>query len=568
VAAAAVVIAAGSWPLLFSDASFNTDWLNHLWYMWHQSVAIRELHAPSFFLNYSRGVFYPLYAFYGGTLYALVGTLSLMLGEAPLQAYVLSYLLGFAAAYGGWYWTARVFAVCGWRAHVPGLVFVTSSYYLTMIYAVGDWPEFLATSMMPLMIASGLSVLRAPRLRFGPALALVASSVVFFGSHLLTVVWGSTSLALVAVALFALIPSVRGGVSRAGVLRLAALVAPALLVSAWFLLPAVAYESHTAIAAAYPHFRELLRQTAPAVAASNLFTFSRAPASGFIVPLSLPVLALAWVLASIVLLARAQGPRRTWMRALLVIAAATLVLGVLMTHVGLILALPRAYATLQFSFRLESFVLLGLSGAIVAVLAMTRDGGSRLRRWTWLLAPIALVSVIGALEQAGAHPQGKGRATALDSYLTPPPEKLGQIDYLDTGLSGDEVTRPLPPAMFSLASVASSGHASVVVSVPAGGLVATNLRGGPELVHVTGAKIVGFDEQLDDVLEVSPPAAASQSPRAPSAGAPSATRISVGPAESFPVLAGRAISLLALVSLVAELVCIAAREPRSRRGSR
>ncbi len=141
-AAALVVIAAGSWPLLFSDATFNTDWLNHLWYMWHQSVAIRELHAPSFFLNYSRGVFYPLYAFYGGTLYALVGTLSLVLGEAPLQAYVLTYLLGFAAAYGGWYWTARVFGVRGWRAHVPGLVFVTSSYYLTMIYAVGDWPEF------------------------------------------------------------------------------------------------------------------------------------------------------------------------------------------------------------------------------------------------------------------------------------------------------------------------------------------------------------------------------------------------------------------------------------------
>ena len=41
-------------------------------------------------------------------------------------------------------------------------------------------------------------------------------------------------------------------------------------------------------------------------------------------------------------------------------------LGVAMTHAGLILALPRMYATLQFSFRLESFVLLGVSAAIVA----------------------------------------------------------------------------------------------------------------------------------------------------------------------------------------------------------
>ncbi len=434
--------------------------------------------------------------------------------------------------------------------------------------------------MMPLLIASGLSVLRAPRLRLGPAIALVAGSVVFFGSHLLTVVWGSTILAVVAVALLACVPGVRRCVTRAGALRLAALVVPALLVSAWFLLPTAAYESHTAIADAYPHFRELLRQTAPAVAASNLFTFSRAPASGFIVPLSLPVLAVAWVLASIVLLARAQRSRRTWMRALLIIVGVTLVLGVLMTHVGLILALPRAYATLQFSFRLESFVLLGLSGAMVAVLAMARDGGPRLRRWTWLLAPIALVSVIGALEQADAHPQGESRSTALDSYLTPPPEKLGQIDYVDSRLAANEVTRPLPLTTFPLASVARTGHASVVVRVAPGALVATNLRGGPELVHVTGAKIVGFDGQLDDVLEVSPHAAAPQgtrtlqgtrmpqSPQAPGAGGSAATRISVGAAAGVPVLAGRAISLLALAFLVAELVWIAARGTRSRRGSR
>jgi hypothetical protein len=557
------VLAAVSWPLLLSNATFNNDWLNHLWYMWHQSLAIRGDLAPSLFLNYSRGVFYPLYAFYGGTLYALVGTLSLLLGDAPLDTYILTYLLGFIAAYCGWCWTSRIFGVRGWLAHIPGLLFITSASYLTMIYALGDWPEFLAVSMMPLMIAAGLSVLRAPRLRFGPALALILSSVVFFGSHLLTVIWGSTCLTIVAAAFVACVPGVRRGVTRAGVLRVAALMVPALLLSAWFLLPTLAYESHTLIATAYPHYRALLRQTSYIVAARNLFTFSRAPASGSIVPAALPVLAIVWVLVSAAMLAWTRR-RGTWMRVLLVIVAATAVLMVLMTHAGLILALPRVYAALQFSFRLESFVLLGLSGAILAVLVIARDSSPRLRRWTWLLAPIAAVSVIGALEQTGAHPPGKSRATALASYLTPPPEHLGQLDYVDARLPVDEAQLPL--VEFPLSTVASDGHASATVHLPRDRLVATNIRGGPELVRVTGARIVGVGMGTDDVLEVTAGTSASQSGSAAGASAPARTAtISVGPAEPLPVLAGRAISLIAAVVLLAELASIAARAARFRR---
>ena len=85
-----LLIVALAWPLLFTDATFNKDWLNNLWYVWHQGQAIQAGHAPSLFVNYSGGVFYPFYAFYGGTLYVLTGTLSLALGDAPLQAYILT----------------------------------------------------------------------------------------------------------------------------------------------------------------------------------------------------------------------------------------------------------------------------------------------------------------------------------------------------------------------------------------------------------------------------------------------------------------------------------------------
>jgi hypothetical protein len=542
---ALVAIAAVAWPLLFSDATFNKDWLNHLWYMWHQSIAIRELHAPSLFLDYSRGLFYALYAFYGGTLYALVGTLSLALGNAPLQTYVLSYVLGFAAAYGGWYWTARSFGVRGWRAHIPGVVFVTSASYLTTVYVLGDWPEFMAVSMMPLLIAAGLSVLRAPRLRFGPALALAVSSVVFFGSHLITLVWGASVLAVVGVALLACAPAARRGVSRSGVARVAAVMVPSVLVSAWFLLPTAAYESHTLIAHTYPHFRALLRETMFTVGASSLFALSRAPTPGSIVSIELPILAVIWVLASIVLLVSGRSGG-TWTRVVVVIAAATTVLTVLMTHVELILALPRVYSTLQFGFRIESFVLLGISGAVLAVLAATVDSGPRLKGWTWLLAPIAVVSVIGAVEQTRAHPRGKSRSTALESFLTPIHERLGQLDYIDAQMPFNGAESPL--VSFPLAVAASRGRVSMVVSVPPDRLIATNIRGGPELVKVTGARIVGRNAQTNDVLEVTGPASASSE-----SGRPRLATVTVGPGTSFPVAGGRAISLLAILVLAGEL---------------
>ncbi len=552
---ALVVIGAVSWPLVFSSATFNNDWLNHLWYMWHQSLAIRDGHAPSLFLDYSGGIFYPIYAFYGGTLYALVGTLSLALGNDPLQTYVLSYLLGFAAAYGGWYWIARTSGVRGWLAHMPGLVFVTSASYLTMIYALGDWPEFLAVSMMPLMIAAGLSVLRTPRLRFGPALALAGSSVVFFGSHLLTMVWGSTVLAVVTVSSLVGTPGVRRRLTRAGVLRVAALVLPAAMVSAWFLLPTVAYEAHTLVAHAYPHARALLRQLMYTVAARNLFTLSRAPAPGTIVSLALPILAVAWVLVSIAMLAWRRR-RGTEMRVLLIVAIATLALTVVMTHAGLILALPRAYAMLQFSFRLESFVLLGISGAMVVVLAIARGGDVWLRRWAWLLAPIAVVSVIGAAQQTGAHRQGKDRSTAL-SYLTPPPERFGQFDYLDNRLR-EEYEEPLSQVYFPISTNASRA-VSEVVRVPPDRLVATNIRGGSDLLDVRGATIVGVDQRLDDVLELSETSGSHSASSASTHVTPPTATISVGPAAPLPVAAGRAISLIALAVLAGELGLLAVR---------
>jgi hypothetical protein len=59
-----------------------------------------------------------------------------------------------------------------------------------LIYGEGAWPAFLASSMMPMIVAAGLSILRAERSRLLPACALAGSTIVFFGSHNITMVWG------------------------------------------------------------------------------------------------------------------------------------------------------------------------------------------------------------------------------------------------------------------------------------------------------------------------------------------------------------------------------------------
>lgn len=560
-AAPLLLIGVLAWPLLFTDATFNKDWLNHLWYLWHQSRAIGANHLPSLFLDYSHAVFYPQYAFYGGTIYALTGTLSLALGDAPLETYVLTYLMGFAAAYGGWYWMSRMFGLRGWLAHAPGVVFVTSASYLMLIYALGDWPEFLGVSMMPLMIAAGLAAMRADRLRIGPAIALAGSAIVFFGSHILTVVWGSTMLILVGLALVVCVPRARRGVTWRGVLRVAAVLVPAILVSAWFLLPTAAYESHTVISNAYPHWRKLLRSTMYPVAARNLFTLSRAKASGTILTLSLPVLAIAWVLLSIPIL-WLTGRRGTWMRILLVLVGATVLVGVTMTHAGLILALPRLYATLQFSFRLESYVLLGASGALLAVLVLARDGSRNVRLWTWMLAPIMVVSVVGAIQQTDAYPPGKSRGAALTSYLVPPFARKGLLDYADADLN--YVEKRLPQVDFPPTTV-HGDRASTVVRLPAGQLVDTNIGGPPELVHVTGARIVGNDPEANDVLEIGGrPGASGRAGARRGRSAPART-ISLSAAGSLPVILGRLLTLLALVVLAVELALLAVRRRPAKR---
>jgi hypothetical protein len=540
IATAGLVIGLLAWPMLFTSSSLGGDWGLHLWYVWQQSHSLEANHQPTLFLNIDRAAFYPLFAFYGGTLYALVGTLSALLGGATIVAYVLSYLLAFAAAYGGWYWLGRMAGLGRWSGQVPGLVFITSGYYLTDVYSRGDWPEFIAISTIPMLVASGLCVLVAKRLTLLAGIALAASALVFFGAHNITLLWGSSILGILAVAIMVAVPRARRLVTLRGILSLACVLVPAALVNAWYLLPALAYGRRTNIVQTYGYAHSLHR-TNYLVAARHLFTFSRADASSEVAShafiTALPMLAIAWTIVGIAISLRFTAGG-AWRRVLWIFAGAAIALGLLMTHPGLVLALPAPYALVQFGFRLETWVLLSLSAALLALLVIARDWPRRWRTYSWAAIAVVIASVIGAAQQVERYPRAPARApiSADFRYIYPKaPRGEELLDYDDASLP---LVNPADaPEVDFPSSAIQHEEATIAVSFPAGRLVRTNLVGAPYLVSVQGASVVGRAVDGRIVLRMG-------------SGTAYTRRISVRPASSLPIVLGRLISILALLWLL------------------
>src|ERR1700760_1379720 len=544
VAGAPACILVLGWPMVFTSSGMAQDWSNHLWYIWRQSISIDHNHQPSLFLDYGGSVFYPFYAFYGGTIYALAGTLSLLLGHAPTTAYVASYVFGFVASYAGWYWLARTAGLGRWEAQVPALLFISSAYYLTLIYARGDWADFVAVSALPLLAAAALRVLLARRMPIGWGIVLACSALVFFGSHNITMLWAVSAFVIAGAVVALAVPQARRLVTRRGAIRVAAIVLPAALVNAWYLLPALAYGQRSSIASTY-EYGQSLRSLSILVNTQHLFTFSRASV-GESTPdfvLALPILAIAWVLLSIVISLRLRG-NAPWRRLLWIFAGLGIFFAVLMTHVGLILDLPRPYTLVQFSYRLETYILIALSAAAVAVMVLARSWPGRWRLWSWTAVLVLLASAVGAIEQVDAYPRGGGFPGVVvpDRYRVfeppQPPFSGGLGDYNDASLP---LVEPAGTPQGIVFPTTDGEEISLAVNLPAGTLVHTNLTGAPYLVAASGAKVVGHDQSGNMVLSLGPFEGSSHV-------------VTLKRSSRAPVLIGRIISRVALIALLLALV--------------
>lgn len=505
----AVVVLVLALPL-FTDRTFGFDWPDHLWLVWQQAQSIAQMGRPSYFLQAHQGVYEPFFAFYGGTFYAVTGAVADLIGHHPTVAFCGVLIAAFAGAYIGWTWLALQAGLRGWKAQMPGLLFVTAPYIIATPFGRGDVPESIGACAIPLVAASGLALLRAERVRPLPAATLVLASLWFTACHNITTLWGTTFLAATALVLAIAVGRKRVSVRRvAQTLGLAALGAA---INGWFLLPAIAYSGRVAISHGQLvgfEFDAWRLVFDPLRNAPETDTFG-------MLNTQMPVLAFAWALAVLAIAWRRMTP--PWRRfSAGMVAIVVALLALILTNMSIV---PRPWSEIQFPYRAQTYVALGVCAAVLAAVAavpfIARQSVRRIALGA--LATIAAFSFLQAVHQQWHQPsQIASRRLVYQPEGRYPPSWYAPFDYADVSL-------PVVPFVSvvgipgvtisggdgeSLLVVSTDGHSDInSVSFPSPGPkpIATNVYGGPYLVKVTGARVVGRTPTNELVIEPLAPA--------------------------------------------------------------
>lgn len=529
-------------PILLTDRTFASDWGNHYWLIYMQGLNIEALGEPSIYLQSTYlqgllGAFYPYYAFYGGTFYAVTGAIADLFGAE--FAVLLAYAGAIAANYLGWSWMARMAGVRGWRAQLPGLIAVTAPLAVTNLYGRGDIPEVIATSMLPLVAAAGISLVREPRLRLRDVVAFVVGLVFLTGSHALSLVWGVVFLALLAVVLIACQwPFVR---QRA--VRLLTIVWLALLagcVNAWMLVPALLYRSRILENEPDPISGTGTVYTDP----SRLFSIFRNsgdPVSFVHADLDteLPLLALIWALACGAIVWRLATPRARALGIGLVTVLAGLL--ALILHPALIGHLPEMLRYIQFPYRLLTYADFCVVGLVtLALAALERERASaRANAAVAALAAIGLFNlVISGVQNVEVRSWLSGRDKAIASSVHPPVSWYAPPQFAD---GEAPLVHPTLPRLL-IVPVKEGIRDSYRIEYPPGpaGTAQTNIATGAYLVDVSGATPVGRNQVGEMVVRLP---ASPQRPRV----------VTVSAEDSPAVVVSRWVSVVSLLGALAAL---------------
>lgn len=535
-----------------------------------QSRQIRATGLPSLFLNADPlGVFYPNFLFYGGTLYAVGGYLIVLTG-APVAVFVGMLVAAFCAAYGGTLWIARQAGVSGLAAHLPSMIVVAGAYYLSLAYGRGSWPELIATSTIPVLIGAALRIVRrgtAP----GPILALGIAAIFFSGSHDISFAWGTIFLAAVAVCLLvAWVPSITPEQGRRA-LVVAVVIGFGVMVNGWFLLPDVRYALHTGIALVQgiatsisDQFRRPAIVFDPFRARANHSPYLRSHFT------ELPVLVIGWVAVSAAILWRSPW-NRPLRRLFLLLGLLTVGLTVLLMDDGAWNLLPVALTHIQFTFRLETYIVMAIAGLVIVLLRTLDDlSATRIPSAPLSVSLIAIVFFGLGLaswqvwnSNAGFYPSSpaflQNRAAVLRYPNKTPPT---WYDFVFLGSFRDASARVvsthgrihLDPAKVTGSSTTQD------VTIPAGtGALASNIAAPTYIISIHGLRSVG--RTADGYLALQRPTNGKKT-----------VRITVSRANTTALRLGPPISLVGIIGLAAAVLA-SARLPtqlanrRSHRGN-
>jgi putative flippase GtrA len=563
VAIATLVILLVASPLLLTRDGFAPDFANELWLSSYQQHAISAHLHPTLFLQTQQVVFEPLFAFYGGTLFAITGGLGVLLGGSTVLAFEIMTVAAIAAAYGGLFWLARQLGVRGIAAHAPAIVFVTSAYYITDLYGRGAWPELLATSMLLLVIASALRVVRGPP-RVAPAVCLVAASVVFSGSHNISLLLGVTVTAL-ALAVYWIASGRPHELPWRRMAAAAGLFALGACLNGWFLVPDVGFSHDTLISTKINPWSATSIYNAAGLIFNPLRSAPANPEAPALY-LQIPVIALAWGLLAIPLAWRYKRLRAGVVTALAVVVG---LLVVIMSE-GVYSALPQLFQEIQFPYRLQTYVVLACAGLVMlGALALTR----RARNGRATGADRVLAGGLGLAIAFGV---------ALCAWQMWVPNTHGGIEgWFHSLTNRSEAVASVPPAL-PASWYASNSYGDRTLPVVGAerqiafnpsGLVnsdrvagrgvfppglqpfATNVSGGPNFVHVGGGvHVVGRTAQGTLVL-------------ARNRNGSGAIPFEVSPRQSGAVVLGRIVTLAAAAILLALGLATAVRWRRHSRVS-
>jgi hypothetical protein len=407
----------------------------------------------------------------------------------------------------------------------------------------------MATTAIAPLIASGVWLVRAPRWRFGPTLVFVVSTIVFTGSHNITLLWGSTAVVLAALILWLALGMPR----RLPIRRLAmlgGLGAASLAVNAWYLLPDIGYQQDVrahlqSLAVGGAHFFDT-----PQV----LFDPLRSVPAESTTPalyVQIPVWFLVWGLVTgIVLMWRRRSEerlRRFWigMVALIGVLLAMLMITPLWS------IMPFPFSEIQFPYRLGSYVFYAIAGLVlVNALALERSArekaaGRAVKRLRVGLLAVCAVSVGLCVWQQWAPStlfpgwSYTNREEALASVNQVPRTWYDPHSYND--IEAPVVTVPAGRELSIEPSAVHGDRFAAWMQAPAGlAPIQTNIAGGSYLVKVSGLVQIGRDAEGYAVVR-----------REREGSGP--VHVVVQTASSAGVVLGRAISIVGCIAVLAIL---------------
>lgn len=492
-----VLVACIAVPFIVRQNSWS-EWANTLWLLDLQTAHVSAHGLPSYFTDAAGSYFYPQMLFYAGPTLATLAYPSVVVGTWPVFAATTAF--SFGAASFGVSWTARNLGVPQRLAVVPGVLFATTPYMVSNLYGRGDWAELLAVGCLAVALGAGTSLL-CGRARSEPAvmgvLALAVAGVA--GTHNLTLFFGALFAPLVAISLTPLFRS-----SRRLILRRYVLVGGAALVGlavcGAFLVPNVWLASRTIIGRASGQWDFLTKANGFdrfGIIFDPLLGQPTAGAGTYVHTQTL-VLPLIWCLTI-----GSRAAARRWLEnrtalALGLLGAGATAVTFLIVHPSWWRSFPPWLRTIQFPFRLVTFLALLTVIMVAVLLAAPKVRQSRLAIGILLAATAWQIGLAGYLA-LNAQPSGSPTAVnpgSIRANAVPVTYAFGQrVGYRLA--TRNPIQPPSEQARIAPVSDDTPPVIRLSGSQPAGTLVATQVVESPLIrfggdATVIGATALGF----------------------------------------------------------------------------